>query len=244
MLIFGTRQKGDVAGFAPGRCNLCGPTVVGVIQRTKKFTLYFIPVLTYGKDSTALCATCGSECYLREGTVLYSTEYAARAALGKDEAKPRRLASGSVVPPDAPAYLTKAARARLRSPSWMSFEGRTPEEALERAAAWEVSYFAQHGLRVVEAAWLRRSEPTVGLAFGDPSQEYESVFRTGVPIAWESRLDEALEAGDDESPGTDEAEPDSSPETKRCPDCAESVLAEARICRFCRYEFRPALEVA
>lgn len=26
---------------------------------------------------------------------------------------------------------------------------------------------------------------------------------------------------------------------KRCPDCAEDVLAEARICRFCRHEFSP-----
>lgn len=27
------------------------------------------------------------------------------------------------------------------------------------------------------------------------------------------------------------------PPTKRCPDCAEAVLAEARICRFCRHDF-------
>jgi hypothetical protein len=30
------------------------------------------------------------------------------------------------------------------------------------------------------------------------------------------------------------------PATKRCPDCAEEVRAEARICRFCRYEFSAA----
>ena len=30
------------------------------------------------------------------------------------------------------------------------------------------------------------------------------------------------------------------PATKKCPDCAETVLAEARICRFCRYEFPPS----
>lgn len=29
------------------------------------------------------------------------------------------------------------------------------------------------------------------------------------------------------------------PQLKRCPDCAELVLAGARICRFCRYEFWP-----
>ena len=29
------------------------------------------------------------------------------------------------------------------------------------------------------------------------------------------------------------------PRTRKCPDCAESVLLDARICRFCRYEFPP-----
>ena len=30
--------------------------------------------------------------------------------------------------------------------------------------------------------------------------------------------------------------------TKVCPDCAETVLADARVCRFCGYEFRPSVE--
>jgi hypothetical protein len=29
--------------------------------------------------------------------------------------------------------------------------------------------------------------------------------------------------------------------TKICPDCAETILQEARICRFCRHECRPAM---
>ncbi|WP_429574878.1 DUF2628 domain-containing protein [Paraburkholderia sp. UCT70] len=31
--------------------------------------------------------------------------------------------------------------------------------------------------------------------------------------------------------------PESSPAKKQCPACAESVLAEAKICRYCRHEF-------
>jgi hypothetical protein len=34
--------------------------------------------------------------------------------------------------------------------------------------------------------------------------------------------------------------PAASSATKRCPECAEIVQAEARICRFCRHEFYPA----
>src|SRR4051794_21512901 len=29
-------------------------------------------------------------------------------------------------------------------------------------------------------------------------------------------------------------------ETKVCPDCAETILAAARVCRFCGYRFAPA----
>jgi hypothetical protein len=102
MIIFGTRQKGEVVGFVPSRCSFCGPTVLGVIQRTKKFTLYFVPVFTYGKDSTAVCAQCGNECYLSQGTKLYSTEYAALTALAAQHApepEPTAVPAGSTARP-------------------------------------------------------------------------------------------------------------------------------------------------
>jgi hypothetical protein len=39
------------------------------------------------------------------------------------------------------------------------------------------------------------------------------------------------------------AEPaDSARPTKKCPDCAETILADARICKHCRYEFWPRPE--
>jgi hypothetical protein len=81
LIIFGTRQRGEVAGYAPGHCVRCGQTIIGVIQRTKKFTLYFIPVFTCGKDSTATCLRCGMDSSLPQGSRLYPTTYAAIAAL-------------------------------------------------------------------------------------------------------------------------------------------------------------------
>ena len=34
---------------------------------------------------------------------------------------------------------------------------------------------------------------------------------------------------------------DDAPTTKICPDCAETVLASARVCKHCRYRFAPPL---
>lgn len=52
-------------------------------------------------------------------------------------------------------------------------------------------------------------------------------------IAWTARRE----------PEDEMAEPASEPETKVCPACAESVKAAARICRYCRYEFEPVLNL-
>jgi len=103
MLVFGTRHKGEVAGYAPGRCRACGPTVLGVIQRTKKFTLYFIPVLTYGTESTAICARCGLEGSLPHGAKLVATLDVAVAALEAEHAP--EIEVNSLDTPDDPLGL-------------------------------------------------------------------------------------------------------------------------------------------
>jgi hypothetical protein len=43
------------------------------------------------------------------------------------------------------------------------------------------------------------------------------------------------------SPGPLQLVDEPSPSTKCCPDCAETVLASARVCKHCRYRFEPPL---
>ena len=126
--------EGEFAGFAPSNCALCGPTVLGVIQRTKKFTLYFIPVLTYGRDSKAICAQCGSECYLPDGSRLYSTEYAALTALAAQQVS---------VPRPEPAAVSAQATGRAQRPCRGS--GRSNTTGAADGLCWSCYNARQRG---------------------------------------------------------------------------------------------------
>jgi hypothetical protein len=41
-------------------------------------------------------------------------------------------------------------------------------------------------------------------------------------------------------PGPLQLVDETAPSTKRCPDCAETVLGSARVCKHCHYRFEPA----
>jgi len=43
------------------------------------------------------------------------------------------------------------------------------------------------------------------------------------------------------TPGPLQLVDDDAPSTKVCPDCAETVVASARVCKHCRYRFAPPL---
>lgn len=61
MIIWGNRSERQFQGFhAVGYCPICrGPSVVGIIEHKRRFTLYFIPTFSYGREAEAVCGRCG-----------------------------------------------------------------------------------------------------------------------------------------------------------------------------------------
>ena len=99
--------------------------------------------------------------------------------------------------------------------------GQTQESATAEAQRRFPNGLAETGRVVVEAVWLDRAHPMLGIALGIAGVTYER--------RWSGDEDvkaTVFQTGAHDAP------------TKVCPDCAEKVLAAARICRFCRYEFQ------
>ena len=171
------------------------------------------------------------------------------------EAEDSRKAEGSDGPP--PGWLKfdeKTATANL----------------IASLAGAELHYFHDRGYRVVEAVWQPGTRPTILAAYGDPAKTYDLMWPDYPRVNWTSSVGQdgtsepvraaedvpalmvpvgaagevfVQEAADDRSDPAGSMTPDDPGEarpTKTCPDCAETVLEAARICRFCRYEFWPA----
>ena len=101
MIIFGTRTMAKTLAMITLVCGRCGnPSAHRIVQRSRWFTLFFIPVIPFGFTRTSTCTYCG-----------------ATAKLTKEEAQ--RLvdhAQTAVGSPTPPPTLPQAAPASLQKP--------------------------------------------------------------------------------------------------------------------------------
>jgi hypothetical protein len=113
-----------------------------------------------------------------------------------------------------------------------SYPGRTQADAAQLFTA-EATLLAEAGYQPVSQSWAEgRAGLGRTLAFG----LYANVIRpNGFLTVTFNRAPQIPLAPPPGSQAALQGRP-----TKRCPDCAEEVLADARICRFCRHEFWPA----
>lgn len=147
------------------------------------------------------------------------------------------------------------------APSASFFSGDEACKLIQRMVKAEALSAQRRGYRIVEAVWLSTSPPNIGVAFGDPEVRYRvkwpdrptvnlETFRQGNVFREPSLPQDSPREGDTSAPSVPAASSHSDARasepltdgrrTKLCPDCAEMVYQEARICRFCRYDFADA----
>lgn len=117
--------------------------------------------------------------------------------------------------------LISAYRRQWSSILVRSYPGRTQADAAA-VYAEEAALLAQAGYQPVTQSW---GEGRAGVARTAAIELYANVLRPRgfLTVAY-------ARSGVSRPPSASRA-------TKRCPDCAEEVLAGAKICRFCRHEF-------
>jgi hypothetical protein len=130
-------------------------------------------------------------------------------------------------------------------------DGRSSEAALGEALEF-IKSLPGDGKVVVEAVWLDRNRTELGIANGPAGERFRRSWRSATDAAEDLFLPDSealvhastsIGSAGAETSAVPTAKSDAGavgePATKICPDCAETVLAAARICRFCKHEFQP-----
>lgn len=180
MLIWGNKTKTQLAGFAVGDCAYCRQErLFGVLHRSKKFSLYFVPVLTYSKQLIPICATCGVEGSLAPGAPIFADERTATAQLMRSVSGPKAVAPGRVADTVVARFYDKpnlSAEEQLEADiSVQAGAGRVLQEAARLSANAIVAVFTD--VVFEERRWGRRvvprsRSPTVA-THSSPSWTYE-----------------------------------------------------------------------
>ena len=78
-LLFGTHPSQSIVNTVTFDCNYCGQHATqNVVKVANKFTIFFIPLFTFGKSFYVQCSNCGGVTDLTEAQANHSLEWAAK----------------------------------------------------------------------------------------------------------------------------------------------------------------------